>query len=403
MKKRVLFVDDEQNILQGLKRMLRGQRHEWDMEFADSGAAALEMMEKEHFDAIISDMRMPGMDGAELLEKVKQLHPESVRFILSGHSDQELIMRSVGPSHQYLSKPCDPDKLKTTLMNTFALHKLLASDNLRAIVSGMTSLPSMPLIYRSIVEAVQSEDSSISDIGKIIEQDIGMTAKVLQLVNSSYFGLSRQISSPAEAANFLGMDVLKSLVMANGIFSQFDEKLIQKMSLQNHSSHSLAIASAARNIAKAEDASPVMVEQAFLAGMLHDMGTLVLATNAPEQYLASIKLADENKLKMHEAEAQVFGTTHAEIGAYMLGLWGIDDVVVAAVAYHHHPGDFPATDFSPLTAVHAASTFFAEDHNMVNNSSSFEVKDLEYIESTGLAERLPVWHSICKASVEEAS
>jgi HD-like signal output (HDOD) protein/CheY-like chemotaxis protein len=402
MKKRILFVDDEPNILQGLKRMLRSQRNEWDMAFAESGASALEMMEKERFDAVISDMRMPGMDGAELLEKVKQKHPETVRFVLSGHSDQELVMRSVGPSHQYLSKPCDPDKLKDLLTDTFALHELLASEKLRTLVSGMTSMPSMPDIYRSIVEAVQSEDISITDIGKIIEQDIGMTTKVLQLVNSSYFGLSRQISSPAEAANFLGLDVLRGLVLANGIFSQFDEKLIQKMSLQTHGSRSLAIANAARNIAKTEGASPVIIEQAFLGGLLHDMGTLLLATNESDEYLATIALANENNLAMPEAEKQVFGTTHAEIGAYMLGLWGIDETVVSAVAYHHNPGDFPCTQFSPLTAVHAASTFISEKH-MSNNINAFEGKDLEYVESIGLAERLPVWQSICEQPAEEAA
>lgn len=400
MKKRILFVDDEVNILQGLKRMLRGQRHEWDMEFVDSGKAALDMMQNEHYDAVVTDMRMPGMDGAELLERVKQQHPDSVRFVLSGYSDQEMVMRSVGPSHQYLSKPCDPEKLKSTLSNTFVLHELLASAKLRTLVSSMTSLPSMPDIYSKIVEAVQSENISITDIGKIIEQDIGMTAKVLQLVNSSYFGLGRQISSPAEAANFLGLDVLKGLVLANGIFSQFDEKLIQKMSLQTHGSHSLAIANAARNIAKAEDASSVIVEQAFLGGLLHDMGTLVLATNAPDDYLAALSLRSEKQIDIMEAETQIFGTTHAEIGAYMLGLWGIDEVVVTAVAYHHNPGTLPYNQFTALTAVHAASTFIPEEH-MTCSIKTFEGKDLEYIESIGLVERLPVWRSICENPEEE--
>ena len=402
MKKRILFVDDEPNILQGLKRMLRNQRHEWNMEFAESGAAALEMMEKDHYDAIISDMRMPGMDGAELLEQVKQRHPESVRFVLSGHSDQELVMRSVGPSHQYLSKPCDPEKLKALLTDTFALHELLASEKLRTLVSGMTSMPSMPDIYRRIVEAVQSEDVSITDIGRIIEQDMGMTAKVLQLVNSAYFGLSRQISSPAEAANFLGMEVLKSLVLANGIFSQFDEKLIQKMSLQNHNIHSLAIAGAARKIAKAEGASPVITEQAFLGGLMHDMGMLLLATNVPEEYLAALALSKENQMGIIEAQKQVFGTTHAEVGAYMLGLWGIDDAVVTAVAYHHNPGNFPCKQFTPLTAVHAASIFISEKP-MKTGLNTFEGKDLEYVESIGLAERLPAWQSLCEQPAEEAA
>lgn len=401
MIKRILFVDDEPNILQGLKRMLRGMRNEWDMVFVESGEEALQLMEQDSYDAVISDMRMPGMDGAELLEQVKQKHPESVRFILSGHSDQELVMRSVGPSHQYLSKPCDPDKLKSTLRDTFALHELLASQELRTLVTRMVSLPSMPDIYRSLVEALQSEDKSITEIGNMIEQDIGMTAKVLQLVNSSYFGLNRQIISAAEAANFLGLDVLKGLVLANGVFTQFDEELIKKMSLQTHSSRSLAIATAARNIAREEGLSDVAVEQAFLGGLLHDMGSLVMATNIPEEYKLCIELSEKEGISMPEAEHRTFGTTHARIGAYMLGLWGIDEVVVAAVAYHHNPWEFPCQKFTAVTAVYIASLLIPE--KPFSTAAELAETDLEYLESTGFSDRLPAWQEICKKPTEEAA
>jgi len=402
MKKRILFVDDEPNILQGLKRMLRSQRNEWDMEFVDGGEAALEVMEKEHYDAIVTDMRMPGMDGAQLLEEVKKRHPESVRFVLSGHSDQELVMRSIGPSHQYLSKPCDPEVLKSTLEDTFALHDYLGSKSLRSFVAGLSSLPSMPEIYRQIVEALQSDTLSITEFGNLIEQDIGMTAKVLQLVNSSYFGLGRQITSPAEAANLLGLDVLKGLLLADGIFSQFDEKLVEKMSLQWHNSHSMAIATAAKNIAKAEGLSAVGIDQAFLGGLLHDMGSLVMAINKSDKYLETIEMCKESDLKMIETEQQMFDTTHAEIGAYMLGLWGIDEVVVTAVAYHHKPWDFPSKKFTPLTAVYVASTFIPENP-MMSGVNSFEDDDLSYIESMGFADRLSVWQPLCEPVDDEAA
>ncbi|MGB5261402.1 MAG: response regulator [Gammaproteobacteria bacterium] len=400
MKKCILFVDDESNVLQGLKRMLRSQRHEWDMEFADSGEAALALLQEQAFDAVISDMRMPGMDGAQLLEEVKQLYPDSVRFVLSGHSDRELVMRSVGPSHQYLAKPCDPEVLKSALTEAFALRRLLATDSLRALVAGMTSLPSLPSIYCEVVEELQSEDASIQELGKLIEQDPGMVAKVLQLVNSAYFGIGRQISNPAEAASFLGMDVLKCLVLSEGVFSQFDDVVVQAVPLEKMKNRSLVVANAAREIARSAGADAKILDQAYLGGLLHDMGTLVMISNAPDDYMRAIDLARKEQIDMLDAELEVFGTTHAEVGAYMLGLWGIDDDVVAAVAYHHRPGNFPATGFCALTAVYVANACVRDDLES-GDEPVFSEGDMEFLAGMGLAERLPEWQALCVPPEEE--
>jgi len=401
MKKRILFVDDEPNILQGLKRLLRSQRHEWDMQFAEGGEQALEMLEQEPFDAIVSDMKMPGMDGAQLLDEVKNRHPEMVRFILSGYSDQELVMRSVGPSHQYMAKPCEPELLKTNLADAFALRELLASENLRTIVTGMDSLPSLPNIYREVVEELQLPDSSIKAVGELVEQDPGMSIKILQLVNSAYFGISRQITSASEASNFLGMDVIKSLVLSEGVFSQFDSAVIKALSLDVMKNRCLQVAQAARSIAKAEGADDKMVDQAFLAGLLCDMGTMVLASNEPEDLLRVRDLVKSENVNWCFAEKQVFGTTHAEVGAYLLGLWGIDDDVVAAVAYHH-PGAYPTTQFSALTAVFIATSYITEKPPS-EDQPLFSEEGLAYLEHLGLADRLTEWQAICKPLEEDAA
>ena len=402
MKKRILFVDDEPNILQGLKRMLRSQRHEWEMSFAEGGEQALDMLEQEQFDAIVSDMKMPGMDGAQLLDEVKNRHPEMVRFILSGYSDKELVMRSVGPSHQYMAKPCEPELLKANLIDAFALRELLSSEALRSLVTGMSSLPSLPNIYCAVVEELQSPDASIKAVGDLVEQDPGMAIKILQLVNSAYFGISRPITNPAEAANFLGMDVIKSLVLSEGIFSQFDSAAIKALSLDTMKNKCLQVAQAARSIAKAEGASDKMTDQAFLAGLLHDMGTMVLASSAPENFVSACDMAKNNDIDMSNSEKQVFGTTHAEVGAYLLGLWGIDDDVVSAVAYQHRPWAFPTTKFSALTAVFIATSCI-DARTQSQESPLFTEENLAYLEKLGLADRLPEWQIICNPLQEDAA
>lgn len=402
MKKRILFVDDEPNILQGLKRTLRQQRHEWNMVFAEGGVQALELLAEQPYDAVVTDMRMPGMDGAQLLNEVKNRYPDIVRFVLSGHSDLELVMRSVGPSHQYMAKPCEPELLKANLVGAFALRKLLSSDELRAIVTNMTSLPSLPVIYAEVVEELQSEDVSLVSIGKLIEQDLGMTSKVLQLVNSAYFGIGRDVGSPAEAANFLGLDVLKSLVLAEGVFSQFDPEVVKALSLDAVKNRSQQVARCARTIAKAEAVDNKIVDQAFLAGLLHEMGSMVLAANSPDDYLRARNLAKQEHLDILLAEKQVFNTTHAEVGAYVLGLWGIDDDVVTAIAYHHDPFDFPDVKFSALTAVYVASSCLAAGDNS-SEQTLFTDAGLSYLDRIGVAERLPDWQKLCLEPEEEVA
>ena len=158
MKKRLLFVDDEPNVLSGLKRSLHAMRAEWDMEFVDSANAALAALEKQPYDAIISDMRMPLMDGADLLEEVKKRYPDTVRMILSGQSSRGAVFRSISPAHQFLAKPCDPQKLGSRLKQAFATRDLLSNQSVKTVVSRMRSLPSLPTLYGEVMAELQREN-----------------------------------------------------------------------------------------------------------------------------------------------------------------------------------------------------------------------------------------------------
>ena len=197
MKKRILFVDDEPMVLNGLQRTLQKMRREWDMTFVGSGREALEVLGKKPIDVIVSDLRMPEMDGGRLLAEVKKQHPHVVRIVLSGQLDQEMTLKSVRLAHQSLSKPCDAEVLKHTLAKLFALREFLSDDSIKNIISQIESLPSMPAIYTEIVTEMQSDDPAIKKVGEIISKDISMTAKILQMVNSAFFGLFQKIKSPA--------------------------------------------------------------------------------------------------------------------------------------------------------------------------------------------------------------
>ena len=219
--KTLLFVDDESKVLQGLQRQLRSMRHEWDMHFADTGGKALDFMASNRVDVLVSDMMMPEMDGAELLTEVSKRHPNTVRIILSGHADREAVLRLVGPAHQCLSKPCDAEELRTAVGRAFALRDLLSNEQLKQLATRIECLPTLPALYQQLTEELRKENSSMERIGEIISRDIGMTTKILQLVNSAFFGLSQSISSPAEAVMYLGLSTVRSLVLSIQVFSQF--------------------------------------------------------------------------------------------------------------------------------------------------------------------------------------
>ncbi len=391
--KRILFVDDEPKVLEGLRRMLHSMRHEWNMEFVGSGQDALETLAKAPFDIIVTDMRMPGMDGAQLLREVMKRHPGVVRIILSGQTDQDVFLASTSMMHQFLSKPCDTELLKSTIMRACRLQDLLKDESLKRLVMQTESLPSLSNLYAEIMEALRSPNVSIKKIGQIISKDLGMTAKILQLVNSAFYGFHRRISDPAEAATILGLNAIKALVLTYSLFSSFKHGSLHKFSPYALWKHSLMVGSFAKQIAKIENYPLKAIDDAFVAGMLHDLGKLVLAISLPERYNKKLTLIQEKNISHLEAEQEIFNGTHAEVGAYLIGLWGIADPICEALAFHHTPMNYTVKTFSLVTAVHVADVLGNEVYP--GEMGGGVQMDCAYIAELGLTERLSVWRQSC--------
>jgi HD-like signal output (HDOD) protein len=399
MSKQVLFVDDEPNVLDGLKRMLHGMRDEWDMSFCNSGPEALALMGTRPFDVVVSDMRMPGMDGAQLLGEVMQRYPRSVRIILSGQSDRESILRSIGPTHQYLVKPCDGAQLKETVARSCALRDLLGDERLKGLAAQMSSLPVRPAVYSQVVGELQMSNSSLKKIGALISQDAGMTAKVLQLVNSSFFGLGQKVSSQAQAVSMLGLDTISSIFLGVSVFSQFQDGAQEGFLAEKFWAHSAAVGAVARKIAVAEDQPASVVGDAMMAGLMHDVGKLVLGMHLPGPYQDAMARARSGGLEDWKAEREVLGASHAEVGAYLIGLWGIPDSIVEGIAFHHEPHRCLKQSFGVLTAVHVANALVNEGkHGAAGGSGEL---DLQHLRETGTEHRLEAWRALVSDLPEE--
>lgn len=392
MKKRVLFVDDEPNVLQSIRRLLHSARAEWNMQFVKSGPEALAVLAQEAFDVVVTDMRMPKMDGAQLLTEIKDRYPHMVRIVLSGHSDQEMILRSVRPAHQYLSKPAEAEALKSTISRACALRELLSQETLKSVVSRIDALPSLPSLYAEIVEELMSPNASIQKIGKVIAKDLGMTTKVLQLVNSAFFALPRRISDPSQAVSLLGLDTVKALVLTVEVFSKFDQNKLATFDIESLWNHSIATGQLVKSIARIEAAGKQVQDDAYMAGLLHDIGKLVLADNYPDQYREIQGVLAHEHLALADAEVQILGASHAEVGAYLLGLWGLPDPIVEAVAFHHRPQDCPANSFIPLVAVHVANVLQYDNTCPRSDTGEEPVGlDADFLFKIGLNERIELW------------
>lgn len=389
-KRRMLFVDDESPVLRGLQRMLWQMSDQWDMAFVETGARALEVMAQQPFDVVVSDMRMPGMNGAELLNEVMRRYPKTIRLILSGHADRDLIMKCVGSTHQYLSKPCNAEDLQATLRRAAALDASLDSVPIKRLVGRLQHLPSIPALYGELMELLQRPETDLEDVARVVQRDPAMTAKMLKLVNSAFFGLQREVSSSIEACTFLGLDTIRSLVLSLQTFSQFQSLKLGGIDIETLWRHSLRVGQAAKRIAQIQETPARIVDEAFVAGLLHDVGKLILAGNCPDEYRQALHFARTRPTDTAEGERAVFGCDHADVGGYCLGLWGLPVPVVEAIALHHRPAQCPAHTMGPLTAVHAANVL-VQERDGLTDSTLLHGLDLPHLESLGLLHESEIW------------
>ena len=362
MKETILFVDDDADLLQGLQRMLRSKRSEWEMTFVAGGRQALEAMEKAPFDVVVTDMRMPEIDGAELLTHVKKLCPKSVRVILSGQAELDTILRAVGCTHQYLAKPCDPESLKATIEHAVQLRNLMNNKGLEEFISQLEVLPSEPALYDEFQQEIRSDKPSLERLGTTIARDVGMAAKVLQLVNSAFFGPKREILNIHEAVGILGLDLMRELVLTKEIFSDARNTQLGGLRLDELNRRSISVGNYALRVATIEGLDRGMAESCSTTGLLHDVGKIVLSMYEPEKYSALFALANEDDCWI-ERELALFGTTHCAVGAYLLGLWGLPPAIIDAAAHHHPESMDNIQNFTILTALQAA--------NLLANTTQF--------------------------------
>ncbi|UUX50075.1 response regulator [Nisaea acidiphila] len=387
----ILFVDDEPNILSGLRRMLRTMRGEWQMEFLTGGQEALDRMGAEPFDAVVSDMRMPSVDGVAVLTAAATRNPESIRFILSGYAEQEAMLEALGYAHRFIAKPCDADVLVSSLKSAFGVRDLLPMKDLRVLLGSLKSVPVLSDRYLRLVREIDDPTTSTNIIAKTIEEDLGLSAQILRLANSAYFNLNRKLSSCRQAIDVLGLDTVRALLTVSEFYLSEEVSPEVAQESKKLAERSLILGGVTRRIAQELKMDEAGVEQAASAGLLAHIGTAILRINHPDTFEKAMAMVETGEAQVSAAERVTFGASHAELGAYLMGLWGFADEVVEAVAFHHNPDNAQTTGIRPLSVLHISQAIVGakrvSDSGLFSRNPDIYPLDEAYLEKVGLKER----------------
>lgn len=380
--KRILFVDDESRILSGIRRMLHSKRSEWDLVFVEDPCAAAELLSDGKFDVVVSDMRMPGMNGAELLGHAQAKVPAATRIILSGQCDRDNTLQAVPVAHQFLSKPCSAEVLIGAITAALETTSLLEEDAIGALAGSSTSLPSPPRVYQKLVQLVSRDDTRIEDVAAVLRSDAALCAKTLQIVNSSFFGLGAKTTEVGRAVSYLGFRTVRQVVLGAEVFRSFDaSRLAPSVDLEAARRHALAVAEVASRLVS----NPADVESAYTSGVLHDLGELLLAmrpTGGREPMLDTCRATwTAQELPRHPL--------HARAGAYLAGQWGLPRLIVEAILHHHRPASPTSEGVGVAEAVAVADGLCMAVTEERGAERDFSLKRLRenHLEPLGLLER----------------
>ncbi len=383
MSGRVLFVTDDADTRRVFRQALAPLQREWDVTVARGGADALRRLDGPAPDALVADAQLVGVGCAELLLEVRRRHPPTARIVLADAHQPGDLVRLVALAHRVIPKPYDPAELVGAIQRSHSLRALLGNSALASVVGRLASVPALSTLYTRIADELMTPDYSLAAVGDLVAQDLGIAAKMLQMANSALVGLRKQATTPNQAVKVLGADLTRTLVLAADLFSRYNPASLRPFSIEALWEHSRAVAELAGAIATEERADDRVVRAAALSGLLHDIGRLMLASQLSGPYKEVLGIIRTEGVSVAEAEQRVIGTSHAEVGAYLLGLWGLPDALVEAVAWHHNPGGCPGTAFTPLTAVHAADAIVRADEGAE--------PDAAYLARIGLSDRWGRW------------
>jgi HD-like signal output (HDOD) protein len=388
--RRALIVGQDAAWCEQVQRGIAPLKPNWKMNCATECAEALEAIASECFHIFILNARTP--HATSLLKALEMELAESVCLVCCDTSDRTSSAPWRGSGATLVPEDADAATLVTHVKRTQRIREWMIDPSIKKLISQIRRLPAQPKLHLEVTEELQSPSASLDVVGKIISQDPIMTAKILQVVNSAFFGLGREISDTTEAVMVLGAERIKSLILLAGAFSQYAGAKCPGFSPEPVWAHSVQVGTFARTITWTVTKDAKLAEAAFTAGLMHDIGKLVIAGNLPDMYDTVQRLKAGKRITQRDAEMDILGTSHAELGGCLLATWGLPLAILEAIAWHHQPERAHEKEFSLLAAVHAANVFAQENNGDEGARSTINV---QYLKDIGVGGSANAWREIC--------
>jgi putative nucleotidyltransferase with HDIG domain len=396
--KRLLFLGGSRSWFSDIDHALVELRPDWSAEHSVDPSQGSSVLGSSSFTAYIVHNDVAQSD--KLLQQLKAQFPHVLA--LSLRHDLKDNSAVAGSS---VSAGNDARENIQHVVRAVTVDEWTSQPSVRDLLSQIRKLPTLPRMHEQVTRELESPNGSLEIVSQYVRKDPVMAAKFLQVINSAAFAPSYSVADPGEAVMFLGTVRTRALILMAGVFSQFDKLKCSSFSPEQIWQHSLRVASLAQGITLVQTEDPKLAEMAFTAGLLHDIGKLVLAGNLPEMYDTAHKLQQFKHIQESEAELTILNATHAQLGACLLGNWRLPLHIVEAVAWHHNPGQSYDTDFSVLTAVHSANVL-AHETTEINEGIGLPSRfDVFYLAKLGMASRRNAWREACglPAKDEETS
>lgn len=386
---RVLLVSAESSVA-ALGEALGACAGRWQARCVADSAQAMEALAAGAYDVVIGDVASGPEEALSVLERVKAERPDTARIVLGSRSEPDLSVRVLGAAQQCVAMPCASTELWKVVERTCCMNGLMHHRGIRDLLGGLERLPSVPRSYTAMTQAMAREEIHLGEIVAIVEKDTAMATRILQLINSAYFGQARRISSIPVAVSLLGLERLRTLALSTQVFAMLGEAESRAIRLDQLQQRALVTAQLARRFLAVSGRG----EEGFAAGLLQNVGMLVLAVCLKERYREVLDEAGQREVPVERVEGDRFGVTHAEVGACLLGRWGLPATIVEAVAFHHAPASVFHDDTALLDAVHVADAM-AEAILQRRGPDAQELAiDPVVLSREGMGETLRAWHAI---------
>jgi HD-like signal output (HDOD) protein len=394
-KQRVLFVGNNPLWFGQVQRDVSCLQTGWACLYVSNVPAAFRVLATDRIDSLVVDGEI--FDSRRLLDAVKAQWPQMNCLIRCVLSDRTTADSWKGSDVPLLDSQKDASALISSLLRNGCLREWTSDPAIKTLLPKIRKLPATSNLYSEVTQELQNPSGSLDVVARLIQEDPVVSAKLLQLVNSAFFSSVREVTNVLDAIIILGTERVKSLILLAGIFSQYSNSSQFAGALRSILAHSVQVGTFSRIITLSETQNATTADAAFTAGVLHDVGKLILAGNLPDMFDQLQKLKERENLSDRAAEAQIYGVGHTQVGACLLASWGLPLPILEAIAYHHEPERSSCKTFSLLTAVHAANAF-AHAGAPPSPMPEFYVPPdihLQYLEIIGLSNRRDRWRALC--------